>query len=70
MLQEELGQVREEYGAPDLDILSAWDAGNLKAFAENAAKAEQSIVAAIEADGTRLDIYKNIDEFLEKNQIK
>jgi hypothetical protein len=66
MLQEELGQVAEEYSAPDLDILSTFEAGKLKAFADCAAEAERGIIAAIEADGT-LDIYADIDEFLAKN---
>jgi hypothetical protein len=68
MLQEELGSVAEEYNAPDLDILSAFDARNLKAFARCAAEAEHAIITAIEADGGRLDVYSTVDEFLEKNQ--
>ncbi|MCL2478859.1 MAG: hypothetical protein FWF22_05115 [Treponema sp.] len=67
MLQEELGQVYKEYNAPDLDILSAYDAKNLRAFAESAAEAERNIIKVIQADGTKLDIYSDIDEFLAKN---
>jgi dsRNA-specific ribonuclease len=67
MLQEELDEVAKEYKAPDLVILSAFDARNLGAFAEAAAAAERAIIAAIEADGTKLDIYATVEEFLEKN---
>ena len=67
MLQEELGQVAQEYNAPDCDILSAFDAENLKLFTERAADAEQKIIAAIQADGTKLDVYADIDGFLAKN---
>jgi hypothetical protein len=68
MLQEELGRVAEEYEAPDLDILSSFDARNLKAFAGRAAETERAIIAAIEADGGCLDVYATVDECLEKNQ--
>ena len=68
MLQEELGQVFREYDIPDFDILSRFDAENLKAYAAHAAEAEQGIIAAIQSDGTELDIYGNIEDFLEKNQ--
>ena len=67
MLQEELGQVREEYNAPDIDILGAFDAGNLAAYVQRAKEAEREIIAAIEADGTRIDTYVDIDQFLGKN---
>ena len=67
MLQEELGQVAEEYDIPEFDILSAYDAKNLNAFVNQATEAERGIVSAIEADGTKLDVYAGIDEFLEKN---
>ena len=67
MLQKELGDVAEEYNAPDIDILGAFDTGNLKAFAEHAAKGERAVIKAIEADGGRIDAYSSIDEFLEKN---
>jgi hypothetical protein len=67
MLQEELGQVANEYMVPMFDILSAFDSENLKFFAENAKKAESAIIKAIEADGGKVDRYASIDEFLEKN---
>ncbi|MCL2834374.1 MAG: hypothetical protein FWD78_14480 [Treponema sp.] len=67
MLQGELVQVAGEYDVTELDIMGAYDSKNIKAFAESAAKAEQAITEAIKADGTRLDTYADIDEFLAKN---
>ena len=66
MLQEEIGRVAADYNAPAFDIMGAFDADKLNVFAENAANAEKGMVAAIEA-GAKLDIYSNVDEFLEKN---
>ena len=68
MLQSELGEVEERYDAPQIDILKAFDAEDLKAFASRAAEGERAIIAAIEADGVKLDTYATVDEFLEKNQ--
>jgi hypothetical protein len=68
MLQNELGEVVQGYNDPGIDILSAFDAENLSAFAEYAAEAERAIISAIEADGGKLDIYATVDEFLKKNQ--
>lgn len=67
MLQEELCQLKNEYEVPELDILSTFNADDLKAFAGAARKAELAIINAIEADGGKLDKYESIDEFLEKN---
>jgi hypothetical protein len=69
MLQKELVDVAEEYNAPELDILSNFDAQNLNAFAARAAEAEQAIIKIITADGGTLDIYATVDEFLEKNKL-
>ena len=67
MLQKELGEITHEYDIPFFDILSAFDAGNLNAFTANTDKAEQAIISAIKADDGRLDVYRTVDEFLEKN---
>ena len=67
MLQEELGQVANEYNVPALHILETFNTENLKSFSKSVKEAEFAIIKAIEADGGKVDRYESIDEFLEKN---
>ena len=67
MLQNELGIVANEYNIPDINILDAFDAANLKTFSAYTDEAEQKIIRAIETDGGQIENYTSIDEFLSKN---
>jgi len=66
-LQGEVNAVGEEYEIADLDILGAFEAGNLSAFRACAEAVERRIVAAIEANGVTIDSYPSVESFLERN---
>lgn len=66
-LQNEVDKVGADFGIPDVDILSAFDADNLPAFRKRAECVEQHIVAAIEAHGVKIESYPSVEEFLQQN---
>ena len=66
-LQDEVDTIGEEYGIADLDMLGAFEAGNLSAFRARAEAVERRIVAAIGANGVAIDSYPSVAAFLEKN---
>jgi hypothetical protein len=66
-LQREVNAVGEEYGIADLDILGAFEAGNLSAFRARAEAVERKIVAALEANGVTINSYPSVESFLERN---
>ena len=68
MLQDEIGIIVNDYNIAEIDIMGAFDSGNPASLAERANQAERTIIAAIEAEGGTLDVYTDIDDFLEKNQ--
>ena len=66
-LQNEVDKVGADFGIDDLDMLSAFDAGDLPAFRKRAECVEQRIVAAIEAHGATIESYASVEEFLQRN---
>jgi hypothetical protein len=66
-LQNEVDNVGSEYGIPDIDILSAFDAENLSALRKRDEYVEQEIVSAITAHGVTIESYPSVEEFLKQN---
>jgi hypothetical protein len=56
-----------EYGLPDMDILGAFDSGNLMALSEQASEVERRVGAWIEARHPLVEEYATFEEFAEKN---
>lgn len=66
-LQEEVEELGNEFGIAEIDMLGAYDAGNLPAFRARAELVEKAFVDAIESHGVTIDSYSSLEEFLEKN---
>ena len=67
MLQHECNGIAEEFGLPEIDILSAFDSKSLSALSEQATAAEQSIIAYIESVHALVPQYATFEEFAENN---
>jgi len=66
-LQNECNDMSEEYGLPEMDILSGFDAGNLTVLSEQATEAERKIGEWIAARRPLVEEYETFEEFAEKN---
>lgn len=66
-LQHELDVVHEEFGLEEMDLVGAFDAGDLSAMEARAEEVEGRIVDAIVRSSVRVAIYPTLDDFLESN---
>ena len=66
-LQDECNAVSEEFGVPEMDILSGFDCDNLTALNEQATEVEKRVGAWIEARHPLVPDYATFEEFAEKN---
>ncbi|MDF2923576.1 MAG: hypothetical protein K0R57_2490 [Paenibacillaceae bacterium] len=66
-LQDEVGKTGAGYGISELDLLSAFDSGNLSGLRKRLEYVERTFIAAIEANGAELEAYKSIEDFLKHN---
>jgi hypothetical protein len=66
-LQHELSIMKEEFGLREMDLLSYFDASNLKVFGERAKELEAYVISEIESHGFSLNTYDTLEQFLAKN---
>jgi hypothetical protein len=66
-LQSELDIVAEQFGLEEMDLMGSFNAKDLGAFKKRAEAVEKQIVGLIRKSSGKLDSYKDIDEFLQKN---
>jgi hypothetical protein len=69
MLQDEAARMGSQYGITGTDMLGDFDAGNLPAFKQRAEAVEKQFTNAIAKSGVTLETYKDIEGFLQKNEI-
>lgn len=66
-LQHELDVVHEEFGLEEMDLVGAFDAGDLSVMRARAQEVEGKIVDAIVKSSVRVAIYRTLDDFLQSN---
>ena len=66
-LQSDLDIVGEEFGLGELDLLSSFNANNLKDYRKRVEDLEKQIISIIREHGADIEVYDSIEEFLQKN---
>ena len=66
-LQEECNAIGEEYGLPEMDILSAFDSDNLAPLSAQATDVERRVGEWIAARAPLVEEYATFEEFVENN---
>jgi hypothetical protein len=62
--------IRDKVGtSPGPDLLGDFDAENLPAFRQRAETVERKFIDAIAKSGVALEAYKDIEDFLQKNEV-
>jgi len=70
MLQNEVEEWGTRFGIKDIDILSSYKASDLTSFKKRAEFVESKFRQAIEENGTIIEEYNSIDDFLAANPAK
>ena len=67
MLQNECNAMGEEYGLPEMDLMSAFDCNDLTALSEQASEVERRVGAWIAERTELVEEYGTFEEYAEKN---
>ena len=66
-LQGDFDYLMKDFNLEGLDLLGAFDAGDIEGFKAHARTIEQRIVDAIETNGVEIEAYENVEDFIARN---